>query len=310
MSLNIKAQQDPQYSHYMFNSLVINPAYAGYKENINVSAIYRAQWVSIPGAPRTQSVIADGSFYDDKVGLGISIVNDRIGLQGQLSFYGNYAYRLKIEDDGILALGLGVGVAQYSLNGDDATIQDPSDPNYAAGKVSYFVPDARFGVHYSNQKWYAGLSSTNLFSKSINYNNNTKNLVATQGRHYFLTAGYLFEVNDFLKIKPSFLFKEDTKGPTNLDLTAFFLLKDRIRLGTSYRTGLRLWNKSNLSKDLSYANAIVGLVEYYTEKGWRIGYSYDYSVSSLNSVEKGSHEISLGYILNSKKLRVLTPRYF
>lgn len=198
------AQQDAQYSQYMFNSLVINPAYAGYKESLNLSALHRTQWVGIDGAPKTQSIVLDGSFNEDKVGLGLSIVNDKIGLQGQTNAYFNYAYRLKVGQNSTLALGLGLGVAQFTLNNSDANFEDPSDPNFGGAKLSFIAPDARTGIHFSNDKFYAGLSTTNLFSQLIDYSSATKNLVVKQGRHIFLTAGYLFEVSDFLKFKPSF----------------------------------------------------------------------------------------------------------
>src|SRR6476659_3500750 len=225
-----KAQQDAQYSQYMFNSLVINPAYAGYKEVLNIDALTRLQWVGIDGGPKTQSIILDGSFFNDKVCLGLSIVKDQIGLQGQSSAYLNYSYRLQVGEDARLAFGLGAGVGQYTLDGTGAETDDPNDPNFNYGKSSFIIPDARIGVHYSTDKFYAGLSATNLFSNVIDYKSVTQNQIAKQGRHFFLTAGYLYTVNDFLKFKPSFLIKEDTKGPTNLDITNFFLLADKVWL--------------------------------------------------------------------------------
>lgn len=305
------AQQDAQYSQYMFNSLVINPAYAGYKESINLSALHRTQWVGFDGAPKTQSIVLDGSFNNDKVGLGLSIVNDKIGLQGQTNAYFNYAYRLKVGGSSTLAFGLGVGVAQFTLNNADANFEDPSDPNFAGGKLSFIAPDARVGVHFSNDKFYAGLSTTNLFSQVIDYSSATKNLVVKQGRHIFLTAGYLVDITDFLKFKPSFLIKEDTKGPTNLDINNFFLLGEKVWIGGSYRTSINAWKKSSIVGSVNAADAVVGLLEVYAGKGWRLGYAYDYSLSSIRGFDSGSHEISLGLILGGKKdYRILSPRYF
>jgi type IX secretion system PorP/SprF family membrane protein len=309
LTLKSEAQQDPQYSHYMFNSLVINPAYAGYKQTLNLNALYRNQWAGVDGAPETQSIVVDGSFMKDKVGLGLSVVNDKAGLMGQLSAYLNYSYKIKMGEEGQLAFGLGTGLAQYSFNGDGATYEDPNDPNFSSGKLSHFSPDARFGIHYSTEKMYFGFSTTNMFSKVLNTKSNTENLIAIQGRHYFLTAGYLLPLNEFLKIKPSFLFKEDTKGPTSLDANIFFLLGEKVWLGGSYRSGLKLWEKKNLNASLANANAIVGMLEFMS-KNWSIGYSYDYSISTLKGFSP-SHEINLGIIMSRKKdIGILSPRYF
>ena len=309
---NVKAQQDPQYSQYMFNSLVMNPAYAGYREVLNGSILNRDQWLNINGAPKTQSIILDGSFgNDEKIGLGLSIVNDRLGLQSQTTAYLNYAYRLRVGADARLAFGLGVGVGQYTLDGGGATTDNPNDPNFAYGKTSYRVPDARIGVHYSNYRFYAGLSATNLLSQSIDFKNVSKNQIARQGRHIFLTAGYLIDINDFLKFKPSFLIKEDTKGPTNLDINNFVLLGEKVWLGASYRTSVNLLNKSGVVGSVKSPAAIVGLVEVFAGKGWRIGYAYDHTVSSLSGSAGATHELSVGLSFGGKReVSILSPRYF
>ena len=305
------SQQDPQYSQYMFNTLVINPAYAGYRETANISLLHRDQWSGFAGAPKTQSVVADAAFgADKKVGLGLSVVSDKAGLQRQTSAHANYAYRIPVGADARLALGVSIGVGQFSLNSGDAQIQDDSDPNFG-DKQTYFVPDARFGVHYSTSKFYAGLSATDLISKSIDYQQVGKNTIARQGRHYFLTAGGLFNLNSNFKLKPSFLIREDTKGPTNLDLNSFILIKESVWIGGSYRTGINLWKKTGWDNSTFSQNSVVGLVEAFVLKNMRVGYSYDYSLSELVDHSNGTHEISLGFILNANKKTVaLSPRYF
>jgi type IX secretion system PorP/SprF family membrane protein len=312
--INAYGQQDAQYSQYMFNSMVINPAYAGYKEAINVSLLHRDQWTGIDGAPKTQSIVVDGAFFSNKkVGLGISVLNDKVGLQNQSSVYANYAYRLPVgEEDARLSFGLAIGVAQFVLNGRDAIVDDPNDQNFLGGKQTYFTPDAKFGVFFSDKKFYAGLSATNLLAKSIDYQQVGNNTISKQGRHYFLTAGYLFEINDYLKFKPSFLIKEDTKGPTSLDINSFALLKETVWLGASYRTGVNLWKKNSLNTSAFNQNSLIGVVEVFLKKNVRVGYAYDYTLSSLSSYSSGTHEISLGLIINSNKKStlLLTPRYF
>lgn len=303
------SQQDPQYSQYMFNTLVINPAYAGYRENLNISVLHRDQWTGFTGAPKTESLILDGVLGKaKKVGLGLSIINDKTGLLNQTSAHANYAYRIPAGNNARLALGLSLGIGQFRLNANDANLQDESDEIFA--KQTYFVPDARFGVHYSNSRFYAGLSATNMLSNAINYQQVGKNTIATRGRHYFLTAGYLFDVNESFKLKPSFLVKEDTKGPTNLDVNTMLLIKEMVWIGGSYRSSVNLWKNNNLNNRSFNQNSMVGVVEVFFLKNLRAGYSYDYSLSG-NSVN-GTHEISLGLVLNGSKksTALLTPRYF
>jgi len=313
ISLNVFSQQDAQYSQYMFNTMVINPAYAGYKGTFNASLLHRDQWAGFEGAPQTQSLVIDQAFgLENRMGLGLSVVNDKIGIQRHSSAHVNYAYRIPVsENDDRLAFGLSIGVSQFMLNSYDATIQDTEDPNFS-NKRTYFVPDARFGVYFSNNKFYAGLSGTNLLSNAIDYNRVGQNTIAKQARHYFLTAGYLADINEDVKFKPSFLIKEDTKGPTDLDINTSFLLKEKLWLGASYRTGVNLWKKSSWNNSLFKQNSLVGVVEVYFLDKFRVGYAYDYSISKLGSYSNGTHEISLGLILNSNRrsTALLTPRYF
>lgn len=305
------SQQDPQYSQYMFNTLVINPAYSGYRETLNVSMLHRDQWTGFNGAPKTQSMILDGTIGPEKkVGLGFSIVNDREGLLKQTSAHANYAYRLPVGDESRLAFGISLGIGQYTLNSSDAQLVDITDETFA--KQTYFVPDARFGIHYSTPKLYAGVSATNMLANAIDYQQVGKNTIARRGRHYFITAGYLIDLNESFKLKPSVLLKEDTKGPTSLDLNTLVLIKDAIWIGASYRTGVNLWKKTGLNNGAINQNSVVGIVETFFLRNLRAGYSYDHSISSSNSVN-GTHEISLGLVLNGggkKSAALLTPRYF
>lgn len=311
-SLFARAQQEAQYSQYVFNSMVINPAYAGYKETLNVSMLNRDQWTGLDGAPKTQSLIVDGAFFDNRVGLGLSVINDKIGLQHQSSAFINYSYRLPVgSDDSRLALGLAAGVSQYTLNANDAVIDDTSDPNFA-GKSTYFAPDAKFGVFYSSEKFFAGASVTNLLANAIDYRNSGQGAIYKQGRHYFLSAGGLFDINSSIRFKPSFLIKEDTKSPTSLDVNSFFLIKDAVWLGASYRTNVNLWKKPGLNTSAFNQNSLVGAVELFFARNIRVGYAYDYALSALGDYSNGTHEISLGFILNAnrKSTALLTPRYF
>lgn len=312
-NLIAQAQQDPQYSQYMFNSLVINPAYAGYKENVNVSLLHRDQWSGMKGAPKTQSIVADGAFgYDNNVGLGIALVNDKIGLQRETSAHLNYSYRLRLRDDeSRLAFGLAVGLTQYALNNDDAQLATINDPNFM-GNQSFFTPDAKVGIYYSNAKFYSGLSATNLLSTALDSKNSLQKTIGKKAESFYFSAGYLADLSENIKFKPSILIKESAKNPTNVDINSFFLIDEAVWLGASYRAGVNLWKKNNLNSGTFKANSVVGVVEVFIAQNLRLGYAYDYSVSSLSNYSNGSHEISLGLIINANKrsTSMVSPRYF
>lgn len=311
--LLIKAQNEVTYSQYMFNNLLVNPAYAGYKEDININLLSRNQWVGIKGAPTTQSLIADGAFFHNKnVGLGLSILNDRVGIQGQTSIMANYAYRLPVGEKGRLSFGVGVGAVQFSLNGDRAIVGDQTDINFS-GSQNYLSPDAKIGVHYSDDVFYAGFSANNLLTTALSKNNQRANYVALPPVHMFLTVGAIINVNESVKMKPSLMLRDDPQSMGNFDINASFLFKDVLWLGGSYRVGVDMWKNTNNLNATFQQNSLVGLVEVFVAKQFRVGYAYDYSLSDLNSYSSGSHEISLGFIIGNKNYRnnaLTSPRYF
>ncbi|MBB6237055.1 type IX secretion system PorP/SprF family membrane protein [Pedobacter sp. AK013] len=304
-----KAQQDAQFSQYMFNGIYINPAYAGYKEQLNLHAFYRNQWTGIEGSPTTMSIAVDAIANNGNVGLALQISSDRIGAQRNLSAYANYAYRIPMNSDGSSRLAFGVGVGAVQL-GIDGSMLNPNDfeVNQPVGIQSTIVPDARAGVYFSNNRFYAGLSADNLVSQYIDIDRYA--FIAQPKPHYYLTAGMLLPINEDLQLKPSFLLKDDRGGPTSLDVNAFFIIADKVWLGGSYRTGVKLYDKSYLQKDLSNLNSGVVAAQFFASSNLRIGYAYDFSIGPLQGYSGGTHEISIGYFFNRKSLRMVTPRYF
>jgi type IX secretion system PorP/SprF family membrane protein len=304
-----EAQQDAQFSQYMFNGIYINPAYAGYKEQLNMHAFYRSQWTGITGGPKTMSLAIDAVANDANVGLALQISKDQLGAQSNLAAYANYAYRIRTNEDGSsrLALGLGIGAMQLGIDGAKL---NPNDVEFdqPAGMVSTIIPDARVGVYYSNNRFYAGVSADNLISQYINIERYT--FIAQPKPHYYLTGGVLIPLSQDLLLKPSFLIKDDRAGPTSLDLNAFILLGEKVWLGGSYRTGIKLYDKSYLQSDLSNVNSASAAIEVFALNNLRIGYAYDFSVGALQGYSGGTHEISMGYYFKIKKTRMLTPRYF
>ena len=303
----IHAQQSIQFGQYIFNGLAVNPAYAGSKEAWFLNATYRDQWTGFPGAPKTATLSVDGSLgYRNKVGLGFQVMNDRLGSQNNTSGMASFAFRIPLDDEDSrrLCFGISAGVINYTIDRQKLNPNDPDDSKLAQ-LSNQTVPDAGAGVYYSTPRFYAGASVMNMIARA---DDNPKTI--RHAAHLYLTSGYLFEVNEQLKIRPSVLFKEDFKGPTNMDLNAFLIFRDRFWLGGSYRTRVSMWNKSNLQSDLTYSDAWSIIAEIYVTPQLRIGYSYDYTLTQLGNYENGSHEVSVGYTFKRKEQTIISPRYF
>ncbi|WP_131536705.1 PorP/SprF family type IX secretion system membrane protein [Pedobacter nototheniae] len=305
----VSAQQDAQYSQYMFNGIYINPAYAGYKEVLNVHSFYRSQWTGISGAPRSMSLAVDAIANNGNVGLALQVSSDKLGAQTNLSIYGNYAYRIRMNDDGSsrLALGLGVGMVQLGIDGSMLNTNDP-EPNQPVGIQSTIVPDARAGIYYADDRFYAGFSADNLISQYVKIDRYA--FIPQPKPHYYLTAGALFPLNEDFQVKPSFLLKDDRGGPTSLDVNAFLMIKDVLWIGGSYRTGVKLYDKSYLQKDLSQRNSAVAAIQFFPSEKIRIGYGYDFSIGPLQGYSGGTHEISIAFSFIKPNVRMATPRVF
>jgi len=307
---NSSAQQDSQFTQYIFNTIHINPAYTGYKKEIYIQAFYRAQWTGVKGAPTTASVAVDGAINDGNVGLGLIASNDKIGAQRNLSAYANYAYKIQLgyDENSKLSFGLAAGITQLGLDGNKLNGIDANDEIIYTDMQSRILPDARVGIYYANEKYFVGLSASNLIASwsAKNYNNNM--LVPVPQPHLFLTAGALIPITYGWALKPTILLKDDIKGPTSLDVNAFLLLNERVWIGGFYRTTVPLYSKKHLQKDLNKKNALGMMFELFATDNLRVGYSYDYSLNKLQYYNYGSHEFSVGISLgprNMNKIRAL-----
>lgn len=303
--LPAKAQQDSQFTQYVFNGLHINPAYAGYKEEIYIQSFYRSQWEGVKGAPRSFSIAADGAYKETNVGLGLIVSNDQLGAQTYLTAYANYAYKIRLGDneDSKLSFGIAAGIMQLGLDGSRLEGYKPGDQLISVSSQTNTVPDARFGVYYANRDFFVGFSATNILAKYMAKKNTDDLMVPVPQPHFYFTAGGLMTVNEDVKFKPVILLSDDTKGPSSLDLNAFFLLKEAVWLGAFYRTSFDLYNKKNLQADLTKRNAIGGILEVFATQNLRIGYSYDYALNKLRNYNYGSHEISAGFYIGRNNLR-------
>jgi type IX secretion system PorP/SprF family membrane protein len=306
------AQQDAQYSQYMFNGLFINPAYAGYRQDIYLYSFYRSQWTGFNGAPQSFSATVDGTVNDTKVGLGLLIANDRIGAQSSTSAFANYAYRVQMDEDGDsrLTFGIGAGFTQSALDGSKLNPAQQGDYDIPTTSQSAILPDARLGVLYTDKKVFAGFSVDNLLSGWMAGQVDKSVILTMPVPHFYLTAGVLVPLDDDIMIKPSIMLKDDKRGPTSLDLNTFFLLNERIWVGGTYRTAVPLYKKPFLQSNLDKSNALVAMVQFFVNEKLRVGYSFDYSLTPLANYNYGSHEISIGLFLQEGKLKSISQKCY
>jgi type IX secretion system PorP/SprF family membrane protein len=289
-----EAQQDPNYTQYMYNLSVINPAYAGSKDNISGGVLYRQQWVGIEGAPTT------GTFFlhspvGKKVGLGFSAVNDRIGPVEETNLYGDFSYTLDLGGEHKLAFGLKAGLTMHKIdfNSIYPTLPDvnPSDPFSAANPNSTFL-NVGSGVFYYTDKYYVSFSVPNMLkSKYLDFSGRE---YGTEVLHYFLTGGYVFDLNPNLKFKPFAMIKSSLNAPTSFDVSTNFLLYDKLELGATYRL----------------EDSFGAMVNFAITPSLRIGYAYDHVMSDLNVVTPASHEFMLLFDINLTKKVSRSPRFF
>jgi type IX secretion system PorP/SprF family membrane protein len=302
LSLFGKAQQDSQFTQYVFNGIHINPGYAGSKEELYVQSFYRAQWQGLEGAPTTFSVSADVALMNNNVGLGLIVSSDQIGAQRNLSAYVNYAYRLRVgfEESTRLSFGIAGGIVQTGLDGGKLNALRPGDIAVPTGMQSLLVPDARIGVYYADTTFFAGLSLTNIIARSMANKTQENMNVPVLEPHLYFSTGALFRINSDVRFKPVILIKDDFKGPMSIDLNAFFLLKEKVWLGGFYKTEANLYSKKHLQEDLMKRNALGLIAEVFATPDLRVGYSYDYLVNKFRSYNYGSHELSVGFYFSRK----------
>lgn len=302
-----KGQQLPQYSQYMFNGLHINPGYAGYKNEGYIQSTYRNQWTNFPGAPKTMSVTADFSANEGTMGFGVSFVDDRLGPTVNTSGLVTYAYRLRTGTKSNLALGLSGGFARYGMDPSLLIPNDQNDPLIPEGRVNVTVPNLNSGLFFNTDKFYAGLSVFNMIGKSAAKKEDVA--LAYHDFHYYLTAGALFKISSDVQLKPSFLVRQTKGSPTNYDLNAMFLFREKLWVGGSYRANTHAF-ENFLQEDLVRRNAVAAIFEFFATPDLRIGYAYDHNLNVLNSYRNNSHEFSLGYYLRAKNTVMKNPRWF
>ena len=289
------AQQEAMYSQYMFNTLAINPAYAGSRNVTSATALYRNQWVGINGAPETITFSIDAPINSKKVGLGLQVFNDKIGITKTTGAFASYAYRIRLQK-GTLAFGLQAGASQYRADFQNVLLSpDPSNDLAFSQNVNKVLVNVGTGVYYNTDRFYIGLSSPQLLNNKLtNFTVEGNNVFNGQALHLFFATGYVFPLSDVFALKPSVLVKGVKGAPIEADLNATLWIKDVFAVGLQYRT------KADMS----------AMIEIQASPQIRLGYAYDRSLTKLVQYNSGSHEIMLRYEFGFEKGKILSPRYF
>ena len=291
------AQQDAMYTHYMYNTLSVNPAYAGRRGALSITGLHRSQWIGFEGAPITQTLTVHTPILTKNIGLGMSLINDKIGPTNTTSLYFDFSYRLRFKDKSGLSFGLKGGMNLRSQGFADLDAVDSNDPDLITNTRSQFLPNFGFGMYYSSDKFYAGVSIPKLLENNFvtNTTAGTTNL-GSEDRHYYLIAGSIFDINSSIKFKPTSFVKITNGAPIEGDITASFIFNEKFLLGAMFRTGDALGLLAGINISPQFA----------------IGYSFDWSYT--NSTVKynfGSHEVMLRYDFVYKVGKnVYSPRYF
>jgi len=291
LTTSLVAQQDPMYSMYMFNPVSINPAYTGSTEQMQIVGVFRKQWLSIPGTPQTSTLTFHSPLKNEKMGLGFSFINDRLGEMQTTGFQATYAYKLKLKES-ILSFGLQAGFRNFNFNGSNVqlapvTLTDGAFTNTSSWSFNYGA-----GIFWFGKKWFAALSVPHLLNNELSsqFASFQKSRLRT---HYNLYGGYVFQLNDELKIKPSLMIKNVTGAPIQMDINANVYWKD-YGLGISYRTN----------------SALVFLAEAKVSKNFHVGYAFDINANGLSRNAGGSHELMIRYDFQNSKNKDFTERDF
>lgn len=288
----MQAQQDPQYTQYMYNMNVVNPAYAGSFDGIAIGALYRSQWVGLDGAPNTGTLSLHAP-VGERVGLGISFINDEIGPVRENNAYADFSYTLPLGGDHRLALGIKAGATFHKIGLTTLAAIDPNDP-FLQENVDAVTPNVGAGAYlYKPNKYYVSVSMPNMLnSVHLDATNGTK--VGSETQHLFAAAGYVFNLSDNFKLKPHGLFKMAFDAPVSFDVNTNLFMYDIVEVGVGYRL----------------EDSFSGMINFMISPNLRIGYAYDNVQSDLDIATTSSHEIFINFDFSFVKKVSRSPRYF
>ena len=291
--LSLSGQLSPVTNQYVLNPLIINPAFAGNRGNLNIAAFYRRQWAGIKGAPETMTLAADAPIFNDKIGLGLIIINDKVGVTKETYFISNYSYKVSL-GQGLLSFGLGAGIITTNTAWSDLVVLDPGDELYLVDSRRFIVPAFSFGTYYSNGNYFAGFSIPRFVGYKFNKDKKKYAMSVNPGQYnYMFTTGYTFGSSSRVAFAPSTLLTFSPGQKTLVDLNAHFIYDNRFWFGASYR------NKRSFG----------GLLQLQINNQLKIAYTYDFDTGNLGGYSNGSHEIMFRYEFHYK-VKVVNPLSF
>ncbi|GAB3563616.1 type IX secretion system membrane protein PorP/SprF [Spirosoma luteolum] len=307
-SSQLHAQQDKMFSQYMFNMMALNPAYAGSRDVLSMSALYRNQWTGVEGAPQTATFTMDMPLNKERVGIGLQLYGDKYGVLEEAGGFASYAFRIKVGTRSTLALGLQAGASSYRANLTDVKLSPDGagqpDPAFSSN-ISKVLPNFGTGIYLSSDRTYLSISVPRLIKNKLSeYASPALGLRSVQRRHAYLAAGFVVGLGSVVKMKPSMLVKYAEGAPLGFDGNVNFWFADRIAIGASIRRNqFSDWSATS-------TDAIIGMLELQVTDQLRFGYAYDRTMNGLKDVAPSSHELMLRYEFGFGKNRILTPRYF
>ncbi|MES2544726.1 MAG: type IX secretion system membrane protein PorP/SprF [Bacteroidota bacterium] len=293
ISVTTYAQQDSQFTQYMYNTVTINPAYAGARNVLSVFGMHRTQWVGLDGAPLTNVISINTPIKHTNLGMGVTIINDKIGPSDENSISADISYSIKTSEDYKLAFGMKATANLLNIDFNKLSIYNENDDLASQNVVNRFSPNIGAGLFLSSDKTYFGLAIPNLL-ETEHFDTNATAKVASEKAHVYLMAGRVYDINADFKFKPSILTKFVKGAPLQADLSANFIYQQKFTLGVAYR-----WDA-----------AISGLAGFQVNDSWFIGYAYDRDITKISGYSSGSHEIFLRYELFKDLGKAISPRFF
>ena len=293
------SQQDPQYTQYMYNTQIINPGYIGSKTTLGFGLLYRTQWSGFEGAPNTGTITFNLPLgILKRNAIGFSAINDEIGPSNETNLTIDYAYSLLLSGNSRLSFGIKAGISILDVDYTKLNIYDQNDWQFANNIDKKVQPQIGAGIYYNTDKIYVGLSVPNFFNSkhynSDSINNDNEDAIAIERLHYFLIAGYVFDISDNVKFKPATMFKWVNGSPLQADVSANFLINNKFTLGASYR-----WDA-----------ALSALAGFHISNQVFLGMGYDFQTTDIEDHSNGSYEFFLRFDVFNNPERILTPRFF
>lgn len=294
-TISVKAQQNPQYTQYVYNMNIINPAYAGSLDALNLNFLARTQWVGIDGAPQTLTLGGHAPLRRN-LGLGLSVIIDEIGPVKEQNIYADVSYTLNLRNDAKFAFGLKAGVTAFNFCLECLVSVDQESLEFLDRAANKTLPNIGAGFFYYTNTFYLGLAMPNLLETFHFEKTGSQITNGSEKTHFFLNSGYVFDISRDVKLKPSTMVKATQGAPLSIDFSANALIYEKLEFGLSYRL----------------TESISALVNVRARENLRIGYAYDYTLTNLGDFNSGTHEIFLlfNFDSDSDNKKIKSPRFF